>query len=153
MGACLRREQIPIRIPHGPAAAPGQQAGRHGQCINALDPVYNEFFLCAPVRARNPRGQGQWTLRDACLRFLADSAVPFTNNGAEQAVRMAKPRMKISGGFRTRAGAERLARMRGLVETARQRQQNLLELLWQGPDIPGPHAHGWRDLTFNTVAE
>lgn len=113
-------------------------AGRHGQCINALDPVYNEFFLCAPVRARNPRGQGQWTLRDACLRFLADSAVPFTNNGAEQAVRMAKPRMKISGGFRTRAGAERLARMRGLVETARQRQQNLLELLWQGPDIPVP---------------
>ena len=30
-----------------------------------------------------------WTLRDACLLFLADPTVPFTNNRAEQALRMA----------------------------------------------------------------
>ena len=34
--------------------------------------------------------------------------------------------MKISDCFRTRAGAERFARMRGLVETARQWEWHLL---------------------------
>ena len=64
--------------------------------------------------------------------------MPFTNNGAEQALRMVKPRMKISGCFRTRAGAERFAHMRGLVETARKQKRNLLELLRQGSDAPVP---------------
>lgn len=42
-----------------------------------------------------------WTDRDACLDFLADLRVPVTNNQAERVLRMAKPRMKIAGGFRT----------------------------------------------------
>ena len=37
--------------------------------------------------------------------------------------------MKILGGFRTQAGAGRFAHMRGLIETARQRERNLLESL------------------------
>ena len=96
--------------------------------------------LPPPARGRR-RGhnlaRALWTLRDACLLFLADSAVPFTNNGAEQALRMAKLQMKISGGFRTRAGAERFARMRGLVETVRKQERNLLELLRQGSEASG----------------
>ena len=67
---------------------------------------------------------------------MADPAVPFTNNRAEQALRMAKLPMKISGGFRTRAGAERFAHMRGLVETARKQGQNLLERLRLDPVPP-----------------
>ena len=52
---------------------------------------------------------------------------------------MAKPRMKISGGFRTQAGAERFALMRGLVETAHQRAWPLLDLLQLGPEaVPQP---------------
>ena len=39
--------------------------------------------------------------RDDVLRFIADFAVPFTNNQAEQDLRMMKVRMKISGTFRT----------------------------------------------------
>jgi len=39
------------------------------------------------------------------LRFTADLDVPFTNNQAEQDIRMMKLRMKISGGFRTVVGA------------------------------------------------
>ena len=49
--------------------------------------------------------------------------------GHNLALRRAKLPMKISGGFRTRAGAERFARMRGLVETARKQGHNLLDLL------------------------
>ena len=52
--------------------------------------------------------------------------VPFTNNLAEQALRMARPQMKISGCFRTRAGAERFAHMWGLAETARKQGPNSL---------------------------
>ena len=40
--------------------------------------------------------------------------------------------------FRTRAGAERFAHLRGLVETPRKQKWNLLELLRQGPDAPAP---------------
>ena len=70
-----------------------------------LTPVLDHYEgLPPPARGRR-RGHNLalalWTHRDACLHFLADPRVPFTNNQAEQALRMAKLQMKISGGFRT----------------------------------------------------
>ncbi len=74
---------------------------------------------------------------------MADPAVPFTNNKEEWVLRIAKLQMKISGCFRTRAGTEGFALMRGLVETARQREWHHLDLLQRGPDAmrppPVPH--------------
>ncbi|MXZ42467.1 MAG: transposase [Caldilineaceae bacterium SB0666_bin_21] len=90
---------------------------------------------------RHNLARALWTLRDACLLFLADPAVPFTNNLAEQAMCRAKLQMKILGCFRTRAGAERFAHMRGLVETSRKREWYLLDFLWQGPDAAAPQPH------------
>lgn len=54
---------------------------------------------------------------DAVLRFVHDPQVPFTNNLAEQSMRMAKVQQKISGCLRTVAGARRFARLRSYVST------------------------------------
>ncbi|MCY3659589.1 MAG: IS66 family transposase, partial [Caldilineaceae bacterium] len=107
-----------------------------------LTPVLDHYESLPPPARGRRRGHNLalalWELRDACLLFLADPRVPFTNNQAEQALRMARLQMKISGCFRTREGAERFARMRGLAETARKRGQTLLDLLRLDPDEPWP---------------
>ena len=56
--------------------------------------------------------------KEDVLRFLHDPIVPFTNNQAEQDIRMMKVKQKISGGFRTTKGAEIFSRIRGFISTA-----------------------------------
>ena len=70
---------------------------------------------------------------------MADPTMPSPHNGAKRGLRMTKPRMKISSCFRTRAGAEHFAHMRGLVETTRKREQHLLDILRRDPDATLPH--------------
>jgi transposase len=71
--------------------------------------------------------------KDDVLRFLHDFAVPFTNNLAEQDLRMMKVKMKISGAFRTFAGACRFATLRSVVSTARKQGWNILQALVARP--------------------
>ena len=68
------------------------------------------------------------------LRFLTDFDVPFTNNLAEQDLRMMKVRMKISGSFRTLEGAQIFARLRSVVSTARKQGFNILQVLSATPE-------------------
>jgi transposase len=68
------------------------------------------------------------------LRFLTDFDVPFTNNLAEQDLRMMKVRMKISGSFRTLEGAQIFARLRSVVSTARKQGFNILHILAATPE-------------------
>src|SRR4051794_34903190 len=68
------------------------------------------------------------------LRFLTDPRVPFTNNLAERDGRMMKLRQKISGGFRSEAGAEDFAVIRSLLSTARKQAWDLLQTLTGDPE-------------------
>ena len=68
-------------------------------------------------------------------RFTTDHNVPFSNNTAEQAVRMPKVKQKISGGFRTQAGLETFCTLRSYLATLHKQGANLfhaLTLTFQG---------------------
>ena len=52
------------------------------------------------------------------LRFATDWRVPYTNNAAEQAIRFARVKEKVSGCFRTEKGAERFACLLSFISTA-----------------------------------
>ncbi len=73
------------------------------------------------------------TFKDATLRFLTDFTVPFTNNLAEQDLRMMKVKIKISGGFRTLQGAADFASLRSVISSARKQGLDILKALTSPP--------------------
>ncbi len=86
------------------AAATGiaLNAGRHGKLQE------KRHALATRMQARE----------DDYLRFARDLRVPFTNNAAEQAIRMSKLRIKISGCMRSMTGAEEFCAIRSYLATA-----------------------------------
>lgn len=54
---------------------------------------------------------------------------PFDNNLAERDLRMLKTQQKISGGFRTRVGADVFCRIRSYISTVRKQCLPLMDAL------------------------
>ncbi len=67
--------------------------------------------------------------QSSVLAFLKEAEVPFTNNQAEQAVRMAKVKQKVSGCFRSWKGAELFATIRSYISTSIKQKQGVFEAL------------------------
>ena len=61
---------------------------------------------------------------DEVWRFAYDSRVPFSNNLAEQAIRMVKVKQKIAGCFRTISGADTFCVIRSYLATLHQQGLN-----------------------------
>lgn len=62
--------------------------------------------------------------KDYILTFLKTEGVPPDNNASERAVRPVKTKLKVSGQFKTEAGAETYANLHSIVQTARKNGQD-----------------------------
>jgi transposase len=95
-----------------------------------------------PPPVRGPRRRGRikqtparnllerlWLGQEAVLAFLSDLAIPFDNNQAERDLRMLKVQQKVSGSFRSAAGAEAFSRLRGYLSTLNKQGVQLLAAL------------------------
>ena len=95
-----------------------------------------------PPPARRPRQRGRvkqtpaqnllerlWLGQEQVLAFLDDLTIPFDNNQAERDLRLLKVQQKVSGSFRSDAGAEAFARLRGYLSTLTKQGVALLTAL------------------------
>ena len=116
------------------------------ETLAELDSAYHKIVERGMAAGGNPGAPHTWwpldrkahnlakrmaARRHQVLRFTRDFSVPFTNNQAERDLRMVKLQQKISGCFRTLAGAQAFATVRSYIQTAAKQDQSIFEALVQ----------------------
>ena len=122
---CHRRKVI---LSQGGEAFPVSGLAGYLQRYNAL---VEEGLSANPISERIPgkrsrTGKGKFRcllerfrdFKDDILRFTRDWRVPYTNNTAEQVIRCARVKEKVSGCFRTISGARAFAQLLSFITTA-----------------------------------
>ena len=83
-------------------------------------------------RGKTPKGKVRCLMdrltehRDEALLFLEDFRVPFTNNRAEQSLRMAKVKGQVSGCMRTASGPDDFAAIMSFIASVKKHGINVL---------------------------
>jgi transposase len=67
--------------------------------------------------------------KENILAFARDFTIPFSNNLAEQAIRMMKVKQKISGCFRSEQGTKNFAVIRSYISTMQKQGKAILDAL------------------------
>ncbi len=116
------------------------------ECLGALEARYDQWVrrglqsnhkpIKEPGKPGRPRASTARNLaealrhhKDKVILFARDFAVPFDNNLAERDLRMMKVKQKVSGCFRSEAGARMFATIRGFVSTARKQGHRAIEAI------------------------
>lgn len=121
---------------------PGLDAQRIAQLEHFYDQILDagEHQLPADPPAAGNRGRRKQhparnlhqrlrQYKDEVLRFMHHPQVSFDNNGAERDLRMIKTQQKVSGTFRSFEGAQRFARIRSYISTARKQGQRVIDVI------------------------
>jgi len=120
-----QRQQLPLHLYQRAVAQVEAEA----------DALWN-FPLTTPEALRLQRRYRKH--RASLFAFLHHPQVPPDNNAAERALRNSVIHRKVSGGFRSEAGAQAHAIVASVADTARKRNQDVLAVLQDFIGQPAP---------------